>query len=210
MRLVSFDLCPFVQRSTIALNEKDLPHTIEYIDLAAKPAWFLEISPHGRVPLLQVDDTVLFESLAILEYLDETHGDRLHPADPLARARDRAWFPVVDAFFASGYQLCIAPDEDRFAAQLAASRQHMAKLEDQIQGPLWRGDAFTLMDAVAYPGLQRLRWLDRAFGGLGLFDATPRVDRWEAALSDRPSIQRSLLPGMEAKFLGFLQQSPVY
>ena len=45
--------------------EKDLPHTIEYIDLAAKPAWFLEISPHGRVPLLQVDDAVLFESLAI-------------------------------------------------------------------------------------------------------------------------------------------------
>ena len=55
-----------------------------------------------------------------------------------------------------------------------------------------------------------VRWLDRAFGGLGLFDDLPRVDRWEATLSARPSIQRSLLPGMEAKFLGFLQQSPVY
>ncbi|MEZ4474133.1 MAG: hypothetical protein R3F60_25770 [bacterium] len=66
------------------------------------------------------------------------------------------------------------------------------------------------MDAAAYPGLQRLRWLDAAYGGLGLFDATPRVARWEATLRDRPSIQRSLLPGMEQKFSGFLQQSPVY
>lgn len=211
MRLVSFDLCPYVQRCVIVLEEKAAPYTVEYIDLANKPAWFLDISPHGRVPLLEVDGTVLFESLAIMEYLDEAHAPRLHPTELLARARDRAWFPVVDGLFTAQYLAMVAPDEARFEAQVAAIRRHLAKLETAIAGPLWRAGAFTLMDAVAWPGLQRLGWLEAAFGDLGLLEGTPKITAWIAALQDRPSIQRSLVPDIEARFRTWLaRESPVY
>jgi len=43
------------------------------------------------VPVLKDDDAVLFESNAIAEFLDEMIEPRLHPLDPVKRARNRAW-----------------------------------------------------------------------------------------------------------------------
>ena len=67
LRLVSHHLCPYVQRAAIALAEKGVPFERINIDLAAKPDWFLKISPLGKVPLLQVGQDVLFESSVICE-----------------------------------------------------------------------------------------------------------------------------------------------
>ena len=58
LKLISFDLCPYVQRAAIILTEKGVPFERVTIDLANKPGWFLEISPLGKVPLLRVDDAV--------------------------------------------------------------------------------------------------------------------------------------------------------
>ena len=52
LKLISHNLCPYVQRSRIVLEEKAVPHELEFIDLAAKPDWFLAISPLGKVPVL--------------------------------------------------------------------------------------------------------------------------------------------------------------
>jgi glutathione S-transferase len=68
---------PYVQRAVIALAEKGVLFERVYIDLANEPNWFLAISPFGKVPLLQVDDGVIFESAVILEYLEETQGNPL-------------------------------------------------------------------------------------------------------------------------------------
>jgi len=71
--LVSFKICPFVQRARITLLHKRVPHTVTYIELKAPPAWFPTISPLGKVPLLRVDGgAVLFESAVINEFIDET------------------------------------------------------------------------------------------------------------------------------------------
>src|ERR1700730_17999750 len=91
LTLISHKLCPYVQRVAIALAEKSLTFTRVDIDLAAKPDWFLAISPLGKTPVLKVGDAAIFESAVILEYLDETQPGPLHPADPLTRAEHRAW-----------------------------------------------------------------------------------------------------------------------
>ena len=75
----------------IVLRAKGVEFEVTHITADAKPEWFLEISPHGKVPVLWVDDEVLFESCAITEFLDETVKPRLHPMDPIKRARNRAW-----------------------------------------------------------------------------------------------------------------------
>ena len=62
----------------ICLRAKNVEFEVTYINLSDKPDWFLEISPHGKVPVLLVDDVPLFESNAIAEYLDETVEPRLH------------------------------------------------------------------------------------------------------------------------------------
>ncbi|TIT26562.1 MAG: glutathione S-transferase family protein, partial [Mesorhizobium sp.] len=78
LTLVSHHLCPYVQRAAIALAEKGVPFERVMIDLADKPAWFRARSPLGKVPLLSVDrdgeETVIFESAVILEFLEETEA----------------------------------------------------------------------------------------------------------------------------------------
>src|SRR5512142_1474674 len=92
LKLVSFDICPYVERSRIVLLEKGLPHELEFIDLANKPAWFLEISPMGRVPVLLVDDRPVFESMVINELVNELQPEPpLFPQDPIGRAEGRGW-----------------------------------------------------------------------------------------------------------------------
>jgi len=81
LRLVSHHLCPYVQRAVIALTEKGVAHERTSIDLANKPGWFQAISPLSKVPVLLVNqDTALFESAVICEFLEETApGVQLHP-----------------------------------------------------------------------------------------------------------------------------------
>src|SRR5260370_16972647 len=82
LRLISHKLCPYVQRAVIALTEKGASFERIDIDLANKPGWFLAISPLGRTPVLQVGDVPIFESAVILQYLEETEPNPLHPAAP--------------------------------------------------------------------------------------------------------------------------------
>ena len=70
----------------IVLRAKAVKFDVTYINLREKPDWFLKISPHGKVPVLNVDGEPLYESNAIAEYLDETLEPRLHPADPIKRS----------------------------------------------------------------------------------------------------------------------------
>ncbi len=80
------------------LRAKDVEFDVTYINLREKPDWFLKISPHGKVPVLLVDELPLFESNAIAEFLDEMVAPQLHPADPIKRARNRAWTDYITTF----------------------------------------------------------------------------------------------------------------
>jgi glutathione S-transferase len=195
LRLVSFNLCPFVQRSIIALNEKSIPFDITYIDLAAKPDWFLEISPSGKVPVLVVDeDTALFESAVISEYIDEVTPGTLHPTDPLTKAVHRGWIEFASALAGEVYRMMVATDEDACRAAAADAHDRLSKLESRLgEGPFYAGEAFSMVDAGIAPMMQRLTWME-GIRDLGVFSDLPRASAWRDALVSRPSVQASVLP----------------
>ena len=87
-------------RVRIALNLKGIAvehhsHHLRHGEQRA-PA-YLALNPQGLVPVLELDDgTVLTQSLAIIEWLDETYREpQLLPADPLERARVRAFAQII-------------------------------------------------------------------------------------------------------------------
>lgn len=60
------------------------------IDLKDKPDWFLEKNPLGLVPVLEIDDKIVYESTATCDWLDDVYPEnRLQPSDPYRRAWDR-------------------------------------------------------------------------------------------------------------------------
>ena len=91
-------------RVRLALAAKKLPHRIVPVNILAgeqNAEPHLSRSPTGYVPSLVVDGTPFFESIAIMELLDELYPDPpLYPRDPFARARVRALVELV----ASGIQ----------------------------------------------------------------------------------------------------------
>ena len=192
LRLVSHHLCPYVQRAVIALTEKGVAHQRTYVDLAAKPDWFIALSPLGKVPLLLVDETTaLFESAVICEFLEETApGVRLHPDDPVERARHRAWIEFASATLGSIAGLYAASDTTRFEARRTDLVAKMAWLEKALgTGPYFAGERFSLVDAAFGPVFRYFDTFEAVLPPLGVFYAVPRVRAWRAALAVRPSVR---------------------
>ena len=176
-----------MQRAVIALRAKDIPFEVTYIDLRNKPDWFLAISPHGKVPVLQVDDQPLFESNAIAEYLDDAEAPRIHPDDLIKRARNRAWTDFVPTFAGGLSGLYYAKSMDGHEDRLATARQRLDKLETAIatergnDGPYFNGPNLSLVDAAYAPFLQRFLYVEQWLNS-GLLDDYPLVSGWAQAL----------------------------
>lgn len=211
LSLVSHPLCPFVQRAAIALLEKQVPFERIDVDLGNKPDWFLALSPTGKVPLLQVRGAggsvdVLFESMPICEYLEESMpGPRLYPDDPLQRARQRAWIEFGSSALGEAWGYLNAKDKLSAGAKARAFRDKLAQLEKVARGPYFDGEAFGMVDAVFAP-------IFRYFDALGpkvaspFFDGLPRVAAWCAALGSRPSVRAAVSADYPALFQAHLQR----
>lgn len=206
LTLVSFDLCPYVQRAAIALAEKGVPFERRTVDLASRPDWFREISPLGKVPLLQVGDAVLFESAVIVEYLEDTQGPALHPADPLERARHRAWMEFGSSILADIWIVETTADAAAFEAKRALLRTKFARLEAELgAGPYFAGSRFSLVDAVFAPVFRYFDVFDRVVD-LAAFDGLTRMQSWRRALAARPSVRGAVVADYEARLEAFLRR----
>jgi glutathione S-transferase len=215
LKLVSFDICPYVERSRIVLLEKGLPHDIEFIQLSNKPGWFLEISPMGRVPVLLVDDRPVFESMVINELVNELQPEPpLFPAEAIARAEGRGWIVFAnDVLMPAGGAAMLAiaggATGDALARPLGALRDALGKLEAQLArggGPFFLGRDFSLVDASYAPSLRRWRMAERWGSGAHLLGAFPRVSAWVEAMLARPSVASAEPADLDAKSRRFYEE----
>ncbi|MGR3634022.1 MAG: glutathione S-transferase family protein [Limimaricola soesokkakensis] len=192
LHLISHDLCPYVQRAMISLAEKGVDFERSNIDLGNKPDWFLAISPLGKTPVLLADGVPIFESAVILEYLEETQPNPLHPGSPLERARHRAWMEFGSATLNDIAGFYSASDERTFAAKTAALRHKFEWLEGELgTGPYFSGDRFSLVDVVFGPVFRYFDTFDR-IADFGVLVELSKVGRWRRALADRPSVAQAV------------------
>lgn len=205
LRLISYHLCPYVQRAVIVLTEKAIPFERVYVDLGHPPQWFAKISPLGKVPLLQVGVDVLFESAVICEYLEESVGKRIHPADSLQRAKHRAWMEFGSAILETIGAFYTAPNKQTLETKAADLHDKFTRLEMELrEGTYFSGKKFSMVDVVFGPIFRYFDVFDE-IANFRFFDDIPKVCAWREALATRPSIKTAVSSGYPEQLRAYLQ-----
>ncbi|MFT5510609.1 MAG: glutathione S-transferase [Hyphomicrobiaceae bacterium] len=192
------------------MRAKKVEFDVTFINLREKPDWFLKISPHGKVPVLKVSSAdgeivPLFESSAIAEFLDEVVEPRLHPADPVKRAQNRAWTDYTATFSNALGKINYAKSADEVAAGIETAKPCVQRLEDAIarergnDGPFFNGKEMCLVDAAYAPFLQRFLINDATLQ-TGLLDGFPLVSAWAKALLSDERVTGAVAPEFSAAY----------
>jgi glutathione S-transferase len=193
------------------MRAKAVEFKVTYINLREKPDWFLAISPHGKVPVLSVDGQPLFESNAIAEFLEESCEPRLHPRDPIKRARNRAWTDFVPDFAAAIGAVNYSADDAALDKALETARQRLSRVERAIaeergnDGPFFNGPDLSLVDAAYAPFLQRFAFVERK-AATGLLADFPLVQAWSDALLADERVTGSVSEQFPEAFVAMLHR----
>ena len=193
----------------LALEEKGLPYRLEEVDIFAEggpSAAYLKRHPFGRIPAFEHDGFRLFESAAIVRYIDEAFdGPALQPAGLAARTRMNQAVAVLDRY---AYRTLVwdiyveatldlaegaGPDKAKIAAALPRAALCLKALADLKGDGKWlAGDAFSLADLFAAPMLDCFTRTDE---GRALLDGEPAMRDWWRAMAGRQSMARTRFSG---------------
>lgn len=201
IELFGADYSVYVRSARLALAEKGIPYQLVPVDVFAPggaPSDYLGIQPFGKIPALKHGAFTLFETVAILRYLDEAFdGPALQPDDPAGRARMTQILSILDtcAYKTLVWDVYVervvrtrdgAPaDEVKIASSMGLARTIVAALEDLCAGgPFLLGDRLTLADCHAAPMLSLFR---QAEEGVLLLKAAPKLRGWLDRFEARPS-----------------------
>lgn len=192
----------------IVLNEIGIQYEIEHIDLQNRPDWFLDISPTGKVPVLQTPEKVnIFESAVINKYLDEVHESQMMPGKPIERAYIRMWRDFMAETYADVYMIYSSTNEDDARKSAKSLQKKLLRAESEIHGPLFNGDRFSFVDSAAAPAFTRLDWISGIDGSLDIFTGLPKAKEWKNNLFARVSVQNSILPDLGKIFKRRIKES---
>lgn len=176
MRLYGYWRSSAAYRVRIALNLKGLDYEQSAVDLRRgdqRDAAYLERNPQALVPFLEDGEHGLAQSLAIIEYLEETHPEPpLLPADAVGRARVRALalliaceiHPLNNLRVLQYLKRDLALEEERRLAWyrhwIAAGLGVLEQALEQHKGPFCAGDRPTVADVCLVPQLANARRYD--------------------------------------------------
>jgi glutathione S-transferase len=187
----------FPRRVRVAVREKGIACEEVLVDLpngATRATEFKRLNPFGQVPVLEDDGLVVYESLAILEYLEERHpAPALLPPDPASRARVRQLMCASGDYFAVPVKRWLprifAPestwdraDQERAVEDMAA---HLDVLEGLLADREHLAGPFSLADVAYVPLVCELEMCQLGH----LLPSRPAVRAWIDRLRARPSVR---------------------
>jgi glutathione S-transferase len=196
LRMLQFYFHPlstYARRVWMALLEKDIkfePIEVDLVNREHREPAYLAKNPYGRVPAINDDGFVLYESSAILHYLESTHpAPSLLPPDARGRAHVDMHLRLCDLQFARPTVTIIFPK--RFMPPERWDRAAMAQAKGEIEKHLeiveqsigdagfLVADRFTIADIAYAPFLQFLPLME--------IEPPPRVAAWRTLLLERAS-----------------------
>jgi glutathione S-transferase len=211
IKIVSLKICPFVQRVIALLEAKQLEYQVEYISLKAKPQWFLDLSPNAQVPVLITENGVaLFESDAIVEYINEVSQPLEQGLTPEQKALDRAWSYMAAKHYLVQCSAMRSADESTFCERMSKLSKPFEKAESMLtNGPFFKGDSLSDVDIAWLPLLHRAQIIEQ-HTGFDLFANKPKVKHWQKELASSGLYEASVDVDFEPAFVNFYLSQETY
>lgn len=205
---------PYSWRALLALEYKGLPYVSHLVNFAKqehKSPELLAMNPRGRVPVLKDGDYVVFESLAIVHYLDRKYPERPlfgttpEEAGTIARVIAEFEFYAEDHIMKIVYAILFQGAEERTdevtrAMHIVAGEART--IDKRLSQSDWLvGESFSAADLVVFPGIQLLlRALDRREAQelrsrlLPLETNFPAIAAWMKRIQALPGYERTIPP----------------
>ena len=191
---------PYVRAALLTLEEKGA----EY-ELAAMQPGTLKQQPHlsrhpfSRIPAFEHDGWMLYETQAIMRYVDTVvPGPRLQPENPRAAARMNQLMGIVDWYLMPQvsatitFNRVVAPrfnrpvDEEKITQGIPNARICIAEIGRLLDSQPWMaGDALSLADLLLAP---HLSMFTQAPEGAQILQGHPNLRGWLARIEARPSM----------------------
>jgi len=196
IRLYSMRFCPYVERAVIALELKKIPYEVVNINLQEKPEWYFVTNPLGKVPALEQDGKIIYESLVCVDYLDETFntGKSILPKDSYERAKQRMLLERLSGLSTALYQWVFNRQDQTAAGKLTDAIDLYEKL---LQQSYFAGEQVGYVDYMAWPWVERLSAVEVVSGGeLGVTPSKhPKLAAYIERMKAIPEIKTFLLDG---------------
>ena len=211
MKIVSFKICPFVQRVTALLEAKGIDYEIEFISLKDKPQWFLDISPNGQVPILITDaGTTLFESDAIVEYIEEAYPAMQLDISLEEKATNRAWSYLASKNYLVQCSSQRSPDAEVLKERVAKLARPFDRIEKQLgDSPYFSGDKIGMVDIAWLPLLHRAHIVEE-HSGFDFIGDRPKLKKWQSTLLADDLATKSVAPDFTEAFSAFYLSEETY
>lgn len=199
---------PFAWRVWLALEYKALSYDLQVLSFDRKEHKtpdYLALNPRGEVPVLVDDGFALYESNAIVEYIDERwpEGPALFPGNTAERAIQRRMIREIDNHFVEAVEHLVLPlmkpdmpdAAERSAQGIAELRTEYAHWEKALTGDWFGGAAPSAVDLTLYPSAAMLGRIEsRKPGTVPAGLAGPKMAAWQARMRALPIVEKTWPP----------------
>ena len=200
--LFGFPRSVYVQMAGIVLTHKEVPYTFHDLETEMNTESHIALHPFERVPILRHGDFTVYETSAIVGYIDDAFdGPRLTPADPQKRARMNQWISAVNGYYYPYLiyhvshernvfpQLGIPSDEKVVAHAMPKVKTCLEVLERELSqsGAFLLGHELSLADYFMLPIIHGFGFSPEA---QQMYPQLPSICAWRERMEALPTMKR--------------------
>ncbi|MGI9461190.1 MAG: glutathione S-transferase family protein [Alphaproteobacteria bacterium] len=211
MKIISLTICPFVERVMALLVAKNIDYETTFIDSSHKPEWFLAMSPHHQVPILITDDgDIIFESEAIVEYLEEAYPPLQPNISLIQKAKNRSWSYLAVKNYLVQCSAMRSFDKNTLQKHCDKLHQAFAKIENQLgDKKFFNTDDIGMVDIAWLPILHRADIIHHKTG-YDFIKPYPKLRKWQKQLMKTELAKKSVAADFIKVFSNFYLSNETY
>ena len=200
--LFGFPRSVYVQMAGIVLTHKEVPYALHDLETEMNTRSHIVLHPFERVPILRHGDFTVYETSAIVAYVDDAFdGPKLTPSDPQTRARMNQWISAINGYYYPYLiyhvshernvfpQLGITPDEEVVAHAMPKVEVCLQVLERELSrsGAYLLGSDLSLADYFMLPIIHGFGFAPE---GQEMYPGFPAICEWRERMESLPTMKR--------------------